>query len=131
MADIAVTAALVGLVDPLNATVKSYIAGATITKGQAVSLYTDGTVDPSDASSGQGYLYENCVGIALNGGGAGQAIDVVRKGEVYGFTVSGQDSGDVVKYAPFPAVPEPSTLVLLTIGAVALLACTRRKRCWR
>ena len=96
MADIAVTAALVGLVDPLNATVKSYIAGATITKGQAVSLATDGTIDPSDGSAGQGYLYENCVGIALNGGGAGQAIDVVRKGEVYGFTVSGQDSGDVV-----------------------------------
>ena len=51
MADIAVTAAQVGLVDPLKATVKSYIAGATITKGQAVSMATDGTVDPSDAST--------------------------------------------------------------------------------
>ena len=96
MADIAVTAAQVGLVDPLKATVKSYIAGATITKGQAVSLATDGTIDPSDGSTGQGYLYENCVGIALNGGGAGQAIDVVPRGEVYGFTVSGLNSGDVV-----------------------------------
>lgn len=96
MSDISVTAAKVGLVDPLNATVKSYIAGATITKGQVVALATDGTVDPADASTGGGYLFEQVVGVALVGGGAGQAIDVVRKGEVYGFTVSGMDSGDLV-----------------------------------
>ena len=96
MADIAVTAARVGLVDPLKSTVHSYIAGATITKGQAVSMATDGTIDPSDASSGQGYLFEQYVGIALNGGGAGQAIDVVSVGLVYGFTVSGLDSGNVI-----------------------------------
>jgi predicted RecA/RadA family phage recombinase len=96
MAAIALTAAQVGLVDPLNASVKSYIAGATITKGQVVALATDGTIDPADASSGGGYLFEQVVGVALVGGGAGQAIDVVRKGEVYGFTVSGMDSGDLV-----------------------------------
>lgn len=96
MADIAVTADDVGLVDPLNATVHSYKCGATITKGQAVSMATDGTVDPSDGSSGQGYLFEQYQGIALQGGGAGQAIDVVSVGLVYGFTVSGLNSGDVI-----------------------------------
>jgi len=96
MSDITVTAAKVGLVDPIKATVKTYIAGATITKGQVVALATDGTVDPADASTGGGYLFEQVVGVALSAGGAGQAIDVVRKGEVYGFTVSGMDSGDLV-----------------------------------
>ena len=94
--EIALTAAQVGLVDPIKATVKSYIAGATITKGQVVAMDTDGTIDPADASAGGGYLYEQVVGVALNGGGAGQAIDVVSVGEVYGFTVSGMDSGDLV-----------------------------------
>jgi hypothetical protein len=96
MTAIAVTAAQVGLVDPEKATVKSYIAGSTITKGQPVAMDTDGTVDPADASAGGGYLYEQVVGVALNGGGAGQAIDVVSVGEVYGFTVSGMNSGDLV-----------------------------------
>ena len=96
MAAIAVTAAKVGLVDPLNATVKTYLAGATITKGQVVAMATDGTVDPADASAGGGYLYEQVVGVAISAGGAGQAIDVVSVGEVYGFTVSGMDSGDLV-----------------------------------
>ena len=96
MTAIAVTAAYVGLVDPTKATVKSYIAGSTVTKGQVVAMETDGTVDPADASTSGGYLFEQVVGIALKGGGAGQAIDVVRRGEVYGFTVSGMDSGDLV-----------------------------------
>jgi hypothetical protein len=96
MAAIALTAAQVGLVDPIKATVKAYVAGATITKGQVVAMATDGTIDPADASAGGGYLYEQVVGVALVGGGAGQSIDVVRRGEVYGFTVSAMDSGDLV-----------------------------------
>lgn len=96
MAAIALTADQVALVDPLKATVKDYIAGATITKGQVVAMDTDGTIDPADASAGGGYLFEQVVGIALNGGGAGQAISVVSVGEVYGFTVSGMNSGDLV-----------------------------------
>ena len=94
--EIALTAAQVGLIDPTKATVKSYLAGSTITKGQPVAMDTDGSVDPADASAGGGYLYQQVVGIALNGGGAGQAIDVVSVGEIYGFTVSGMDSGDIV-----------------------------------
>jgi hypothetical protein len=96
MADITVTAAQVGLVDPLNARVKSYLAGSTITKGQAVAQATDGSIDPADASDGGGYLYEQFRGIALNGGAIGQAIDVCEDGELYGFTVSGMNSTDFV-----------------------------------
>jgi len=121
--EIALTAALVGLVDPLNATVKSYIAGSTITKGQPVALATDGTVDPADASAGGGYLYEQVVGVALNGGGAGQAIVVVRRGEIYGFTVSGMDSGDLVYVSD--TVGRLSTVagtVTVIVGRVAPLA---------
>ena len=94
--EIAVTAAQIGIIDLTKATVKSYLAGSAVTKGQPVSQATDGTVDPGDASAGGGYLYEQNRGIALNGGGAGQAIDVLEDGELYGFTVSGLNCGDIV-----------------------------------
>lgn len=93
--DVTVTAALVGLVDPEKATVKTYIAGSTITKGQAVAVDTDGTCDPADASTGGGYLIQ-FRGIALNGGGAGQAIDVCEDGELYGFTLTGLNVGAIL-----------------------------------
>ncbi|KKN57476.1 hypothetical protein LCGC14_0561880 [marine sediment metagenome] len=96
MANIALTAAQIGAIDPKKATIKSYLAGSTITKGQPVSQETDGTVDPSDASTGGVYLFEQFRGIALSGGGAGQAIDVLEDGELYGFTVSGKNCGDLL-----------------------------------
>ena len=94
--EIAVTAAKIGVVDPVKSTIKSYIAGSTITKGQAVAQETDGTVDPADASTSGGYLFEQVRGIALTAGGVGQAIDVLEDGEVYGYTVSGLNCGDLV-----------------------------------
>lgn len=86
MADITVTAAQVGLVDPMKATVRSYIATETITKGQAVYILTTGKVGVADANAAGKQQFR---GIALNGGGAGQAIDVCHEGELYGFTLAG------------------------------------------
>ena len=51
MSDITVTAAKVGLVDPLKATVRSYIATETITKGQVVNILTTGKVGVADANA--------------------------------------------------------------------------------
>jgi hypothetical protein len=88
MGDIAVTAAKVGLVYPDKAEVFDGIAGVAITAGQAVYMIIAsgklGLAD-EDASAEASAV----VGIALNGGGAGQVISVLRKGHVYGFTVSG------------------------------------------
>ncbi len=84
-ADITVTAAKVGLVDPMKATVKSYIASTTITKGQAVYITTAGKVALADDNASGAHQFR---GIALNGGGAGQAIDVCEDGELYGFTLT-------------------------------------------
>lgn len=96
MANIALTAAQIAAVDPIKARIKTYIAGSTITKGQPVAMETDGTVDPADASTGGAYLFEQFVGIAISAGGAGQAIDVLEEGEMYGLTVSGKNCGDIL-----------------------------------
>ena len=84
-ADITVTAAKVGLVDPEKATVRSYKAAETITKGQAVYITTSGTVGLADDNASGKHQFR---GIALSGGGAGQVIDVCEKGDLYGFTLT-------------------------------------------
>lgn len=87
MGDIAVTAAKVAVCFPEKAEIFSGIAGVTITAGQAVYLIAAsgklGLAD-EDASAEASYPW----GIALNGGGAGQAIDVLHRGHVYGFTLT-------------------------------------------
>ena len=93
MADITVTAANVGVVDPIKSTIKSFIAAETITKGQAVYITTAGKVGLADGN-GSGTL--QFVGIALNGAGAGGALDVLMEGEVYGFTLTGVAYGGPV-----------------------------------
>lgn len=87
MADVTVTAAQVGLVDPDQAETYQAIAAATITAGQAVYRDTAGKVDLADASVAG---TAETRGIALNGGGAGQAISVCRRGQLYGFDLSSQ-----------------------------------------
>lgn len=85
MTDIALTAAQIKLVDPEEAEVYDFIAGVTITAGQAVYVNSSGKAALADAN-GSGTLQFR--GIALNGGGAGQAISVLKRGRCYGFTVS-------------------------------------------
>ncbi len=94
MADIALTAAQVAAVYPGHGCcIRDYIATETITQGQAVYVLTTGKVGVADANAGGKQQFR---GIALNGGGAGQAIGVLHEGEVYGFTVSGLNADALV-----------------------------------
>lgn len=87
MGDIAVTAAKVAPCFPEKAEIVPGIAGVTITAGQLVYLIAAsgklGLAD-EDASAEASYVF----GVALNGGAAGQAIDVLRRGHVYGYTLT-------------------------------------------
>ena len=93
MADIVSTAALIGIVDPLKAIVKSYIASVAITAGQAVYIVAaTGKVALADASASN--ALSQCRGIALQTVGAGQAVDVLEEGELYGFTITAMSYND-------------------------------------
>jgi|WetSurMetagenome_2_1015567.scaffolds.fasta_scaffold33033_5 hypothetical protein len=88
MGDIAVVAAKVGLVDPGKAETFTGIAGVTITAGQFVyGIIASGKLGLADEDASA--EASAALGVALNGGGAGQAIEVCRKGRVAGFTLSG------------------------------------------
>ena len=88
MGDIALTAAKIAVVDPDKAWIDTYVAGVTITAGQflygIVSSGKAGLAD-EDASAEASWV----LGMALEAGVAGQAISVLRRGKVYGFTLSG------------------------------------------
>lgn len=86
MADLTVTAANVGMVFPDEAEHFTFIAAATITAGQVVYQTSAGKVNLADAN---GSGTRQARGIALNGGGAGQAISVLKRGHVSGFALSG------------------------------------------
>ena len=85
MAAVALTAAQIGVVFPHTAEIYDFVAAATITRGQALYITSAGLVNLADAN-GSGTLQFR--GIALNGGGAGQAISVLKRGHCFGYTVS-------------------------------------------
>lgn len=95
MTDIALTAANIGMCDPIKADTKGYTAASAITKGQAVAIDTTGKVVPADASTGGAHLIQ-FRGIALNAAATGATCEVLHDGECYGFTVSGLNVGAVV-----------------------------------
>lgn len=87
MADLTVTAAQVAPVFPEKAEIFPMIAAETITAGQALFRDTAGKAQLADAdAAGE----QQCRGIALTGGGAGDGISVLRRGHVYGFTLTSQ-----------------------------------------
>jgi len=85
MADITVTAAKVAPVYPAAAEIYDFIAAEAITKGQAVYLTTSGTVGVADANVAAKDQFR---GIALETVGAAQAVSVLKRGHVYGYTLT-------------------------------------------
>lgn len=85
MADIVVTADNVAVLYPRHAEIYDFVAAVAVTAGQVLYLNSAGKADLYD-SNGSGTLQP--LGIALNGAGAGQAISVLKRGFVAGFTIS-------------------------------------------
>jgi len=94
MADIALTAAQIAPIDVEKAEIYTFQAAEAITAGQVVYLLAAGTVGVADATTGGG-LYQ-ARGIALNAAATGKACDVLKRGRVAGFTVSGMDASTPV-----------------------------------
>ncbi len=87
MADIARDKTKISPVFPDDAQIRTYIAAAAIEAGQAVYVNSDGKVDLADAN---GVGTTTFRGIALETVGAGQPVSILRRGELYGYTLSAQ-----------------------------------------
>jgi len=92
--EIALTAAQIGMINPLKCKIKTYLAHEAITAGQAVySVTASGKAGLATAAAANNLAQFR--GIALQTVGAGQAVDVLEEGELYGFTIT-QDYDAVV-----------------------------------
>jgi hypothetical protein len=120
MADITVTAAQIAVVFPQKAEIHDYLAAESITKGQAVYFTTSGRVGVADANAAG---KQQCRGIALNGAGAGQAVSVLHRGHVYGFSVSGLNA-DALAYLSDTAgaLADGAGTLNVRVGRVVALA---------
>lgn len=115
MADIALTAVQVAPVYPLTADIVSVTLAEAVTQGQILYQLTAGTFGIADANaSGK----QQARGVALAAGGAGQTISMLRRGECYGFTVSGLNADAIVYLSD-------------TAGALADAAGTMTVNCGR
>lgn len=86
MADIVVTADKVGEAFPHATEVFSVKLAEAVTRGQILYQTATGAFGIADANDAG---KEQARGVALEGGGAGQVIRMLKRGVVEGFTVSG------------------------------------------
>jgi hypothetical protein len=86
MAAITTTAAQVAIVGEVEPEIRTYIAAAAITAGQAVYLDSTGKVNLARANAVSTSYF---VGIALRSVSAGQAVSVLQRGSLVGFDLSG------------------------------------------
>ena len=119
MAAVTVTAALVGLVDPLKAKVKTYIAAEAIAAGKPVFVDTNGKVQLADANAAGEYQFR---GIALKTVGLGSAVDVLQEGEMYGATLTGDYDSLVYVANAVGTLDDGVGGVTIPVGRVAPLA---------
>jgi hypothetical protein len=112
MADITVTAAQVALCFPDKSERVDIIAVEAITAGQAVYQDTNGKAGVADANAAGKQQFR---GIALSSAGAGQAVSVLVRGHVYGFTVSGMN-GDALAYLSDTAGALSTTVGTMTVN---------------
>lgn len=85
MADLALTAAQISAMDKDSAEIINGVLGGTVTAGQTVYQDTSGTWQAGDASAAG--TTKN-PGIALEAGGSGQGISILKRGLVGGFTIT-------------------------------------------
>jgi hypothetical protein len=86
MSDLTLTASQIAAVFPGDAEIFDLIAAVAITTGQAVYQTAAGKAALADADAGSGA--EQFRGIALNNAGVGQAVSILKRGHLYGFTLS-------------------------------------------
>ncbi len=101
MTEIALTASKIAPVftDPGLAEIHTVICSETITAGEALYILANGTVGVADGNVDS---KDEPQYVALQGGVAGQRIPGLRRGHVYGFTVSGVNCGTVVNLSDTP-----------------------------
>lgn len=121
MADIALDANEVRIVFDQNAEVYDFVSAVALEAGEVVYLTSAGLVNKADANDAAA---DQPVGIALQKCSAGEAVSVLKRGHLYGFTLSGLNPGDYAFLSDNPGNLADTASVTLTVpvGRVMVLS---------
>lgn len=120
MATIVVTAANVSPVFANKAEIFSGIVGSVaVDYGEALYWDSNGLLVKSNAGAAGTAKF---AGISLGKGGPGQAVDVLKKGHVYGFTLSGAYGSDAYLNDTAGVIGDAAGTVSVVIGSVVPLS---------
>lgn len=126
MAAVNTTASLVGLIFPQTAEVYDFIAAETIVAGQALYVDANGKVGLAGAAAAG---KQQVRGIALNGGGAGQAISVLKRGHLAGATLSIAYDSIVYLSDTLGALADAAGTLSVRVGRVVPLSDSSLTKC--
>lgn len=117
--ELALTAAQIGAVYPDKAEIIDMIATEAIAAGEAVYRLTTGKAGVADANAAG---KQQCRGVALRAAAAGQVVPVLKRGHVYGYTVSGTNA-DVSLYLSDTAgdIATSAGTLTVVVGRVVVL----------
>jgi hypothetical protein len=119
MADLVVTAAQVAAIFPLKAEIHNVIAAVAVTAGQALYQDSSGDYDLADASVAG---TAGARGIALQGAGAAQGVNILKKGHVAGFTISQAYDAPLYVSNTAGAIADAAGVVSVLCGTVVALS---------
>lgn len=119
MADLALTAAQIAAVHPHLSEIYSVLATEALTAGQAVYFTTAGKAGIADANVANA---QQCRGIALNAAGVGEPVDVLKRGHVYGFTLSQDHDTPIFLSDTAGALADAAGTLTVPVGIVAPMA---------
>lgn len=125
MAVVASTAAQVRPVLPETAEIIDAVAGAAVTAGQAVYWNTSGNLVLSNAGVAGTAKF---AGIALNTVGIGQAVSVLKRGYLAGYTLTQAYGAKLYLSNTAGAVDDAAGTVSVLIGAVAAMPDASRTK---
>ena len=116
MADLALTAANIGMADASKSQTITGFAAAAITAGQVVYMDTAGKFDLADASAAG---TAGARGIALRTVATGEALTVLSEGEVSGFTISQAYDAPIFLSDTAGALADAAGTVSVAVGNVS------------
>jgi hypothetical protein len=127
MTDLAVVEAAVAVVFPLKAEIHTGILAAAVTAGQAVYVVI-ASADYDLADAGVANQLAELRGIALESGGVGQAINILKRGHIAGFTLTQAHDDEIFLSDTAGALADAAGTVTVHAGRVIALTDKARTK---
>lgn len=115
MADLALTAAQISLSKPQEAEVDFAICAVAVTTGQSLYVDANGKAALADANAGGA---QQTRALALEGGAIGQSISILKRGRVFGFTITQAYDAPIFQSDTAGALADAAGTLTVPVGVI-------------